>query len=71
MEEKAIFWVIDRIEGDLAVVETDIGETVNIPRAALPEGAKEGTVLHIAVDKEEEARRKKKNRSLFDRLRMD
>lgn len=71
MEEKSIFWVIDRMEGDLAVIEVAEGKTVNIPRTALPEGAKEGSVLRIAIDREEEARRRKKIRSLFDRLRVD
>lgn len=71
MEERTLFWVIDRIEGDIAVVEIAVGKTVNIPLSALPEGAKEGTVLRIAVDEDEKARRKKKTRSLFDRLRVD
>ena len=71
MEQTQIFWVIDRMEGDLAVIEVAEGKTVNIPRTALPEGAKEGSVLRIAIDREEEARRRKKIRSLFDRLRVD
>lgn len=71
MDKKTTFWVIDRIEGDAAVVETAVGKTVDIPLASLPEGAKEGTVLRIIVDEDEKARRKKKTRSLFDRLRVD
>ena len=71
MEQKPTFWIIDRIEGDLAVVELAVGKTVTIPLSALPEGAKEGSVLSIVLDKDEEAKRKKKNRSLFDRLKVD
>lgn len=71
MEQTSTFWVIDRIEGDLAVVEIAAGKTVTIPLAALPDGVKEGTVLRLAIDRDEEARRKKKLRSLFDRLRAD
>ncbi len=71
MEQKPTFWVIDRIEGNLAVVEIAEGKTVNIPLSSLPEGVKEGSVLHIEIDREEEARRRKKIRSLFDRLRVD
>ena len=71
MEEKSIFWIIDRIEGDLAVIEVAEGKTVNIPRSSLPVGVKEGSVLRIAIDPEEEARRRKKLRSLFNRLRVD
>lgn len=70
MEER-IFWTIDRIEGDIAVVEIAVGKTVDLPLSALPEGVKEGSVLRIALDHDEEARRKKKTRSLFDRLRVD
>ena len=70
MEEKT-FWIIDRIEGSIAVVEIAVNETVNIPLSALPNGIREGSVLRINVDKEEEVRRKKKTRSLFDRLRVD
>ena len=70
MEEKTV-WIIDRIEGDIAVVELSVGKTVNLPLSALPAGAKEGSVLHLTLDREEEEGRKKKNRSLFDRLRVD
>lgn len=71
MEEKTVFWTVDRIEGDIAVIEIAIGKTVNLPLAALPEGTKEGTVLRLSIDREAEATRQKKNRSLFDRLRVD
>lgn len=40
--------VIDRIEGELAVVEV-LGERVHIPVAALPPGAKEGSALRLAL----------------------
>lgn len=70
MEERT-FWTIDRIEGDTAVVEIAVGKTVNLPRAALPDGIKEGAVLRIEIDPDEAAKRKKKTRSLFDRLRVD
>lgn len=70
MKEKT-FWTIDRIEGEIAVVEIAEGKTVDIPLSALPEGVREGSVLRIETDPDEEARRKKKIRSLFDRLRVD
>ena len=70
MEERT-FWTIDRFEGEIAVVEIAEGKTVNIPRAALPDGIKEGAVLRIEIDPDEAAKRKKKTRSLFDRLRVD
>lgn len=38
--------VVDRIEGDLAVLEV-AGTTVDWPIAALPEGVGEGTTLSV------------------------
>ena len=71
MQKQPTFWTIDRIEGETAVVEIAVGKAVDIPLSALPEGAVEGSVLQITLDEDEKARRKKKNRSLFDRLRVD
>ncbi len=66
----SVTWVVDRIEGDFAVIDWDKGR-IDIPLAALPEGTREGSVLRIALDPEEETRRKNRIRSLFDRLRVD
>ena len=38
--------IVDRIEGDLAVVQF-YGETVNIPLGDLPDGTKEGTIITL------------------------
>ena len=40
--------IVDRIEGDLAVIEHG-GETFNVPVSALPSGAHEGMVLELRV----------------------
>ena len=40
--------VVDRVEGDLAVLEVD-GRTVDWPLALLPEGTAEGTALSFEV----------------------
>lgn len=47
--------IIDRFEGDFAVVEYKEGRTFNLPRSLLPPGAKEGDVLQL--------KQKKKNRN--------
>jgi hypothetical protein len=51
--------IIDRFEGDIAVVEYE-GKNYNIPRAWLPVGAKEGdvVVVTLVVDEEATARRR-------------
>ena len=41
-------WVVDRLEGDLAVVRTENGGLVNLPRWILPTEAGEGTHLEVA-----------------------
>jgi hypothetical protein len=43
--------VIDRFEGDLAVVEVDGEGTLDLPRWILPEGVKEGD--HLTVSREQ------------------
>ena len=56
-------YYVDRIEADEAVCETTDGETLRLPLIALPEGAREGSVLReeegvfILDDTAAEARR--------------
>lgn len=60
--------IIDRFEGDFAIVELASKETVNMPRALVPKGAKEGAVLNIQVDDAETIKRKKEAKDLFESL---
>ena len=41
--------VVDRIEGDIAVVEFN-GQTIDIPTSFLPDGAREGDRLRMVLD---------------------
>ena len=63
--------VIDRIEGDFAVCETEKGEMVQLPTKALPQNVCEGAVLDIIFNEEETLKRKAniktKLRNLFDK----
>ena len=59
--------VIDRFEGDYAVVETNSG-VVNIPRSELPKGAKEGDTLRISVDADDTEARKKRIDGMMNTL---
>jgi hypothetical protein len=48
----AVHVSVDRFEGDgksIAVLLTDDGQTIQIPRALLPEGAKAGDVLELTL----------------------
>ena len=46
------FYVIDRIEGKVAVVVADDRRTFDVPRRVLPKGCREGTVLRIDAARE-------------------
>lgn len=59
--------IIDRFEGDFAVVETDDKIMVNLPKSLIP-GAKEGDVLNIIIDEEETKKRKDKIQKNMDDL---
>lgn len=65
--------VIDRIEGNLAVVLLgEKGELkFNFPLSYLPEGSKEGDVLRISIERDLTATQETKQRvsSLMDKLK--
>lgn len=62
-------FIIDRLEGDWAVVESPAG-VFNLPRALLPEGAKEGDVLKldITLDTAATAARRRRIKTLLDEI---
>ena len=62
--------IIDRFEGDYAVVETAKG-LVSIPRTDIPEGAHEGDALVLRVDKEGTAQRKARIDGMMNKLFKD
>mgnify|MGYP002539583954 FL=1 len=45
--------IIDRFEGEFAVLELENGEFVSVSVKILPENASEGSVLNIACDENE------------------
>ncbi|MHB9146794.1 MAG: DUF3006 domain-containing protein [Symbiobacteriia bacterium] len=55
-----MFWVIDRFEGEYAVLVGDDRAVAQLPKANLPAGVKEGDVLRLdlVLDEEETARRR-------------
>ena len=52
--------IIDRFEGDHIVVELEDGNLVDMPRSLVPDGAIEGDVILITLNKEEANERKKR-----------
>lgn len=65
----ACLLVIDRFEGEFAVVEYN-GQTFNLPKKLLPSEAKEGDILNIVVkvDRKATDERQKKIRALSNNL---
>ena len=44
-----VFYAIDRLEGETAVLIGDDGRTVELPRSSLPARVREGSVLRVAL----------------------
>ena len=59
--------ILDRVEGDFAIVETNRG-MVNIPRSDLPAGAREGDILKFIIDTDATKARKKLFNCRLNRL---
>ena len=62
--------IIDRIEGDYAIVEIGVGKIVSVPKM-LFQNAKEGDVFKIEIDREETNIRKEKIQKLMNNLFED
>lgn len=65
--------IIDRFEGNYAVIELDNLEMINVERKKIPQKAKEGDVIiingnKIEVDKEESLKRFKEIKKLMEDL---
>ena len=42
--------IIDRFEGNFAIIELPNGQMIDCPKTMLPDNAKEGSILNITVD---------------------
>lgn len=63
--------VIDRFEGDFAIVESDDGKMLNIKISLLPKDISEGDVINLdtlTIDKKETEKRKKNIEKIFEDL---
>lgn len=63
--------IVDRIEADVAVCEIEEGSFADIPLKVLPNGVKEGDVIHISIEAEETQKRKKNIDNLMNSLFTD
>lgn len=60
--------IIDRFEGNFAVVELPNKKMINMPKTLVPEKAKEGDVLSIEINRDETEKRGKEIKNLMDDL---
>jgi hypothetical protein len=65
---KVIKVIIDRFEGDYAIVELPEKTMVNMPKKLIPQGAREGNVISIQIDTDETTARKKNIDKLIDEV---
>lgn len=63
--------IIDRFEGEFAIIEIENGQTINCPKAMLPDNAKEGSILNITVDNDATEKKLQKNTARMNRLFKD
>lgn len=61
-------FTIDRFEGELAIVELENKEIIEIPRVILPLDAKEGDIIATSLDARETEERKKRIQEKFESL---
>lgn len=62
--------IIDRFEGEYAILEVAIGQFVNIPKVLIP-NANEGDVIKIEIDKKETEERRKHIQDLMNSVFED
>jgi hypothetical protein len=63
--------IIDRFEGDFAVVELENKHFTNMPKSLVPQGAKESSVISIELDEKETEKRKQNISELIGKSQDD
>ena len=66
-------FTVDRIEGDIAVLECENGSFVNMELSSLPKNSSEGDIIRFAANSSflsdgETSRRRQKMKKLMDKL---
>ena len=60
--------IVDRIEGDNAVVELETGKIANLPIVFLPSGANEGDVIQIEINRAAAKDKRKQAKDLMNKV---
>lgn len=64
-------FIIDRFEGEFAIVELENKEMIDISRRLLPLDAKEGDTINVIIDRIETENRRERIQNKFDNLFSD
>lgn len=59
--------IVDRIEGEYLILETEIGKTIEVPKWLIPD-AKENDMIKIEVDQKKTKKRKKEIANLMNQV---
>ena len=71
---KGVRWmkvIIDRFEGDYALVELEDKTIVDMPKILVPNGAREGDVIEIRLDRQGTEERRKRIEQIMNDLWKD
>lgn len=60
--------IIDKFEGNCAIVEIDEGSFACLPAELVPKGAKEGSVINICLDENASLEREQNANALMNKL---
>ncbi len=63
--------ILDRIEGETAILELESGACIKLPVSLLPKDAKEGDVLVLAVDTDAAQQSRQTAKKRMNRLFCD
>lgn len=64
-------FIIDRFEGEFAIVELENKKMIDMPIILLPPDAKEGDIINISIDQIETENKRKRIQDKFDSLISD
>lgn len=59
-------FIIDSFKGEYVVIEIENGTTIDIPKKLLPEGALEGDVLEVVINRDKTKARKERIEKLCE-----
>ena len=63
--------IVDRFEGNIAVIELENGQMIDCPKALLPSNTKEGSIINITVDEKATEEKLQKLTNRMNRLFKD